>query len=254
MNQGKHGIEILRLIATIIAAVIACFPIALGTIRMTNGTILTLPFVITFFALPCGFLASEFFLLKFINHNVWKIISCASALLVFAWGFGFSFTIIPHERMVSCEGEDAVIEYGLIPSTTTLPSSSELGQYDKIEYIQFEYTQTNSTTNSNYLICHYNAESYQQQTYYLWQCYLLNASADSLAFSLGDYDFQWCFRRLDSYPESDSLHLPLCFPTYLCLISTNDKTHEIVYMYSTKSDYDEPIDFLLNDCGWEHIR
>ena len=241
-----------RLIATIIAAVIACCPIALGIIFLIYGCIFTLHFAIAYFVLPCAFFALEFYLLKSSNTKRFKSIVGILLAVVFALVSVFVFTITPLEHLLSYEGEAAVIEYDLIPSTSNLPSSSELGLPDHLEYVQFEYVHTIFTSETNYLICQYNAENYQEQKDLLHQRYLFYVPADENsyypAFSIDDYNF-----RMIPYP----IDLGMCFPKHMSFIATNDRTQEIVYLYFHDSDFDSTDSIennLLNECGWEHIR
>ena len=138
-----------------------------------------------------------------------------------------------------------------------LPELEDLGQPADVE---FHYFANRSAallgSDCSTLICTYSPDDYATMTAELEDRYTfhtepLDAGETDLPplYTLDGYEFRFLEMHMDTYH--------LMYPKTMILIGTNDETHEIVWSCYDDDDLDyipDPVDFLLEDCGWKYIR
>ena len=111
--------------------------------------------------------------------------------------------------------------------------------------------------NADILICRYSEAEYSAEkdtlnSRYSFQTELLNAGETECLpqAEIGGYSF-----RIPSI--SNEYADEIDYPKQFILVGTNDETKEIAYIAFRDPDIDYIDDlneFILNNCGWQHVR
>ena len=134
-----------------------------------------------------------------------------------------------------------------------MPSLSEVGQATHMAYYDYFSQQMGIfTCDADHLICQYDTEEYIAQKARLDEKYAFQINV----MSESGYDCEPAV-ELDGYHFRTLSIEDFMYPKRLMFVATNDETKEIIYLSFYDDDLDYIIsleEFLLDDCGWKHIR
>ena len=244
-----------RLIGLICSSIIPIAAIGLGILMLIKDVMLDLGIAITYLIFPLIVIAL-LGLCIFYNFKTWKKVVLSVVILVlFAMVFQFFCLIAGWTQVKSYEGDEAVQKYSSLKSEM-LPKLSEVGETTNTEYhnvFSFIYIFSYET---NYLICQYEQEEYENQKNRLDSTYIFQTETitdyDSNCepmVKIGDYQFKML--SVENYD--------LYYPKHVVLIGYSDNAREIVYLefYDIDLDYIPSLkDFIIDEfgCGWKYIR
>ncbi len=246
-------------IATSIIPICLC---VLGVRKIILNKVFSSLTMIFFFLLPILFVIAIFFVvrkeIKFTKKILlWFILSIIYVLISFV-----SLLFTDDIKKASYFDEHALnycnetlLYYPVFSAVT------DLGNYKSIECHDISYLTIISETNTNVLICQYDADEYENLKNYLEKFLILETDM----ILLGDYE-----KRRESFPEVyiDDYYFRLLecdyevysngvYPNSLAFFVTNDITCEIaiVTSYDTELDYIEDLEeYILNGCCWRFVR
>ena len=240
------------------AALLPTIWLLLGLLMVLGGSVFTLSFILAHLLVPVLTIA---LLYRAIRRNEYALDRIVFSILILAGAFILAiflmtsghFSIYDHAK-----GQDALDLYEKdIGHYDLMPEATELGNPEQIEYHYF-FNQIATFFDSDCytLICSYSPDDYATMTAELEDRYTfhtepLDAGETDLPplYTLDGYEFRFLEMHTDTYH--------LMYPKTMILIGTNDETHEIVWSCYDDDDLDyipDPVDFLLEDCGWKYIR
>lgn len=248
-----------RLISIIFASLLPVLVMLFGLFLVIAGTILNFSVVVAYFVVPlvgCGLLG----LLIFSELSTFKKVFLTILILaVFLVGMFFGLFFVEHERVqfypVDEFSADKLENASLLAQ---LPSLDEIGDPLDATYAEYFQAELIFSWNAYYMICTYDDASYwtekeKLEEKYVYQdgtiydnlggtVYSCHPSAD-----INGYTFR--LLSIDAYD--------LYYPKNIILNGYCDDTREIVYIafYDIELDMITSLEeFILDDCGWEHIR
>ena len=157
--------------------------------------------------------------------------------------------LVNYELLRHYDAEDlADSREEIIEPMYSKPVIEDMGSYEDIDYYYFIQSHTSLfVSETGVYICKYGEAEYAAQKAYLAENYVYEEDDSKYTTEIDGFTF----RCLDS----DTYYL--YFPKYAAIVGTNDETHEIAYLsfYDIDLDYIDTLDeFIVDDCGWEHIE
>lgn len=248
-----------RVIAFLISALAPLVIAALGLLLYFAGTILNIPYILTFILLPLIPLILSALLIFSDWHIVIKLLLEILLIAAVVLGFLFGNTIGGFEMLHHYDGDDLKEKYReATEHREYMPELSKVGTPLDMDYYSY-FTQyfVFFTCETDTLICRYNEEEYAEQKALLDEKYEFEEESQRTEILDEEYIAEpfaeidgYCFRILKHGAGSDN------YPKRVMLIATNDSTNEIVYMYFIDDDLDflmSTLDFINYDCGWRRI-
>ncbi len=250
-----------RIVAFVLTGLIPLAVILLGVILVLGGTIVNLTFLLGFVILPCG---AFFLLYRLIFSGVKTLQKTGFAILilaVFLISSGY-VTYWGNLELLNCYRDEEIGEHydEVITNFYEMPRLSDIGQVESVEHCDYYSSQASFfTCEGDALICKYDIGEYETQKALLAEKYVFQSEpmvacghSCEPAAEIDGYLF-----RVLSIGNDEASFGEYQYPKCMVLIATNDTTQEIVYLsfYDDDLDYIESLsDFILNDCGWKHMR
>lgn len=245
-----------------VAWLIPALWLGMGVLLWLPGSeVLTLSYALAHLLLPMLVMAILYRIVRRGWHPGWRALLCAVVLGASILATGWLAFIGHYSLHDHAAGEDGIAMYeaDIGASLSLLPEPEELGEPEQIEYHYF-YNQICTFFDSDCytLICTYSPEDYGERVAALEEQYVFHTEplyagreAERLEplYTLEGYRFRLL--------EMDTEVYDLRYPHHMILVGTNDETREIVWSYYSDDDLDyidEPVEFLLKDCGWKYIR
>lgn len=218
-----------------------------------NGMILTSSFIFTFFALPLIAILLFFIILVKVKKTWAKVVMCIVVLLASLFCFVGFCGFQKYEIVNHYENEEVQVHYAE-NSNELMPRLSELSNPQKVDYYHYEGEGFIFLWQSDSLICKYSDEEYLEQKASLEEKYVFQTDVIKWdehicepTIEIDGYSFRMLSRN----------EYEMDYPKDVVFIATNDETREIVYVcYNDQDrDYIESVEeFILDECGWKHIR
>lgn len=252
MNNKKR-FDISSVLSLVFLCILPVLAIIKGIGLVKNGMMLTGSIIFTFFALPL--IAVFLFIIILIKvKKIWaKVATCIVVLLASLFCFVGFCGFQKYERIECYENEELQEQYAE-NTNAFMPELTEVSESEKLEYYHYEGSGAIFQWNSQSLICKYSDEEYLKQKASLEGKYVFQTDAIKWAEHICEPTIEidgFSFRML-SRNEYE-----IDYPKKVGLIATNDETREIVYIcYNDQDrDYIESLEeFILDECGWKHIR
>ena len=251
MENAKR-LSVGNILSLIFLSVLPVLGIVLGVRLAKTGVLLTGSFVFSYFILPI--LAILLFgLVLFVGKRVWvKVALCMVVLIVALLIFSAFYLFQEHEFINRYVGSDIQAHY-VENKNELMPELSELSSSEKLEYYFYEGYGFIFEWESHSLICKYSDEEYSKQKSLLEEKYVFlnDTIKDDEFICQPATEIDGYYFRMLSIAEYE-----MNYPKEVVLIATNDKTSEIVYISYLDFDIDSISsldEFILNNCGWEHI-
>ena len=248
MNNKKQ-FDIHHILSLVFLSILPLIAIIRGVGLIKDGVLLNIGFVFSYFALPI--IAILLFLIILIKvKKTWtKVAMCMVVLITSLFCF-VGFYAFQEYEFVNCYENEELQEKYTENTNTFMPELSEISKPEKLKYYHYEGYSFVFQWESKTLVCEYSEDEYLLQKSSLDRKYVFKIDDRTNQEHTTDID-GYSFRVL-STGEYD-----MNYPKEVVLIATNDKTKEIVYLsfYDQDIDYIDSLDeFILDDCGWEHIR
>ncbi len=224
-----------------------------GVVKISDGILLTPSIIFAYFILPIiAILLFAFNIFK--TKKTWvKVTLVMVALIVFFISFLFFRAFQAYEFVNHYENDEVPMYYSE-NINELMPRLSEISTPGKIDYYHYEAYGYIFAWESDFIICKYSDEEYLRQKASLEEKYVFQTDAikdDEFickpATEIDGYSF--CMLSIAEYE--------MCYPKEVVLIATNDETREISYICYNDPDLDyidSLEEFILEDCGWKHIR
>ena len=159
----------------------------------------------------------------------------------------------PYEFLDHYENDEVQVHYAE-NSNELMPQLSEISNPQKVDYYHYEGEGFIFFWQSDSLICKYSDEEYFKQKASLDEKYVFQTDVIKWdehicepTIEIDGYSFRMLSRN----------EYEMDYPKDVVFIATNDETREIVYIcYNDQDrDYIESLEeFILDECGWKHIR
>ncbi len=248
MNNKKR-FDIYRVLSLVLLSILPIIAIIKGIELVKDGMILTNSIIFTFFVLPI--IAVLLFVIILVKaKKTWaKVVMCFVVLIASIFCFVGFCGFQKYER-INCYENEALQEQYAENTNAFMPALTEISKPEKLEYYHYEGSEFVFQWESKVLVCEYSEDEYLQNKTSLDEKYVFRIDDRANKDQITDID-GYSFRMLSTGEyETD-------FPKENVLIATNDATKEIVYLsfYDQDLDYIDSLDeFILDNCGWEHIR
>ena len=244
-----------QLVGFICCALLPAGAIGIGAWMLIRGAVLTPTFSVAFFVIPLiavGLLAWCIFC-----RGEGKAILSALILLVYVLLSLVSVCVAEYVVVKHYDGMEAEQRYLAVKQENQLmPDLSGIGQPMEIEYHFVFCRFMIIACETDYLICRYSPEEYENQKARLEEAYVFqdeqitawNSSCEPKT-DIDGYEFQ--LLAFDAYQNT------LDFPKKAMMIGHSDDAREIVYVMYRDTDLDcisSLKEFIVDDCGWKHIR
>ena len=232
----------------------------LGSIwSVAQGIVLTRNIIIGFLAVPCAVLLGNCLILCSNKKKLIKRVLCIVLFLTFFFSMLISsMGMILYKQSVV--GEEVFEYYEDFSENSDFSefflSLEELGKMKTMEYYHMYASLFIFSTDTDYVICQYNAEEYVKQKEKVNKFYDFQKEPI--------YDDE---NRCEPEVTLDGYHFRLLnvegtldiidYPKYMAYIGMNDETFEIIYMSVSDGDLDyiSSLENLFNgEYGWEYIR
>lgn len=248
--DNKKRFDIYHILSLVLLSVLPVIAIVKGVGFVINGMVLNTISLFTYFALPI-IAVLLFFIILLKAKKIWvKVALCATVLVVSLFSF-FVLNAFQTYEIINCYENEELQEKYAESDNSFMPELSEISKSEELQYYHYEGSEFVFSWESKTLICKYSADEYLQQKASLDEKYVFmlddRTNHQELVTNIDGYSF-----RVLSSGEYE-----IDYPKEVVLIATNDKTKEIVYLNSCDQDLDyiDSLDeFILDDCGWEHIR
>ena len=243
-----------RLIAMVLASLLPLAAIFLCVKLLTSDIVMSVTFVLTFILLPVVTLALLGLNIFGKRRVVGKTILSILLLIAFVCLFLFLNAFGKFEMLSHYENDQIPSHYReLQKDFPQMPTLSEVGQPIHVDYYDYFSQQMGIfTCDADYLMCRFDDEQYNIQKAQLDQKYAFQVDI----MSESGYECEPVV-ELDGYTFRTLSLEDFNYPKRLMFVATNDDTKQIVYL----SFYDDDLDyivsleeFLMDDCGWKHIR
>ena len=247
----------IRIFEFVCALLVLLFCIAPGIGFLARGGILNGAWAVSFIAIPVCFIALLAFLIFHVKKRI--LIFSLSLLCVLVLLLSFCRVFFKFERMTVYEvrlPEGTAYEKGKLFSIAHLSEDFNYQTAPAAEYYSYSseaaiFFDARATIE----ICQYEQEDYGKtktqlnETYAFYSEPMTNSTSGALRQTQTDVDgYTFCI-----VSQEDAFS----YPKRLFLIATNDQTCEIVIIHYKNDDLDyiESLsDFILNDCGFKHVR
>lgn len=233
--------------------------LGLGLVLWLPGkAVLTGSYAVAYLLLPALALAVLYWIIRRGWHPGWRGLLCAVVLLVAVFADFWILFFGHFSRYEHVGGGNVLVRYEAdVRETHRLaPEVPDLGEPERTEYHRFNNRWFCFYSDCYTLICTYSPEEYTEQIEALEERFVFHTEPLDAGdgeheplFTLESYEFR--FLKMGEEPYH------LYFPHYMILVGTNDETREIVWSYFLDTDLDyisDPVEFLLEDCGWKYIR
>ena len=218
----------------------------------------TLSYGITFLILPLVTSVLLYALVLWRKKKVLTRVILAAVVLVLAYfALIFSVLIGDFRNQSIYSGGEALSHYAGLAYPEGMPSAESLGAPDDALFMYYRRSCAIFRSDCDSLILTYSPEEYAARTAELDRQDLFHTKPLSTQFHTPEVplypEFDWEGWHL-RYLKMDGT--PLCYPTEMVLVGTNDRESSIAWIYFTDFDLDwisSHEDFLLEDCGWQHL-
>ncbi len=252
MNSKKR-FNVEHIMSLVFMSIVPIIVIVLGFVKISDGILITGSIIFTYFVLPVIailLLALTIFKAK----KLWvKVTLGIGVPIAFLLSLLFFSAFQTYEFVNHYENDEVQVHYAE-NTNELMPQLSEISNPQKVDYYHYEGEGFIFFWQSDSLICKYSDEEYLKQKASLDEKYVFQTEAIKdneyickPATEIDGYSFRML--SIDEYE--------MYYPKEIILFATNDETNEIVYMcfYDADLDYIASLDeFILDDCGWEHIR
>lgn len=247
-----------RIICFILSCLLSLLICSFGVILLLRGNIININFLITFLILPLAYSAGCYFLIFSNLKNCIKVIIFAVHLCLTLCITLFTFLFGPHERIQHHIGNEALTSYAEESLHEQIfPVMPEIGEPLHVEFHEYDSLFVIFSAEAETLICQYSEEDYWKQKSSLEDIFYFRTKpvtacgvTCSHATEIDGYHFRMVIDAKEAEWEA-------YFPKRIAFVATNDITHEVVYIAYRDQDLDyidSLNDFILKECGWEHIR
>lgn len=248
--DNKKRFDIYHILSLVLLSVLPVIAIIKGVGLAMDGVILSVSILFSYFALPI-IAVLMFLIILIMAKKTWtKVALCMAVLIVSLFSF-FAFIAFQEYEIINCYENEELQEKYVESDNSFMPELSEISKPEKLQYYHYEGSGFVFSWESKTLICKYSADEYLQQKASLDEKYIFmlddRTNHQELVTNIDGYSF-----RVLSSGEYE-----MDYPKEVVLIATNDETKEIAYLsYDDQDiDYIDSLDeFILDDCGWEHIR
>ena len=255
----KERLTLPRIIAIVLLSLIPLVVTVLGLRVILTGTFITSGVLLAFFILPCCLMAGSFFLITSKTKPLVKALLMLPILVAFVLLFAEAIVIGPMISLDRYENSEAAEDYAANEKrVAAMPNLEDLGSPEAIEFYRYRYFAFVSFEwDADTLICRYAEDDYAAEKArlderYIFQTEPMRVYGDStLCYPTAEID-GYSFRALSVGGEYE-----INYPKQLMLVGTNDETQEIVYLASDDPELDYLDDlsgYILDECGWQHIR
>ncbi len=248
MNNEKR-FDVYHILSLLFLSVFPIIIIVSGIGLVKSGILLTVSFILSYFLFPLiAILLFSIILFKAKKTRV-KVAVCIFVLIVFSLLF-LSFYMFQDYEFINCYENEELQKHYSENTNVLMPELSGLSNPEKTEYYHYEGFEFIFEWESKALVCKYSEPEYLLQKSSLDRKYVFIIDDRTNQERTTDID-GYSFRML-STDEYD-----MNYPKDVTLIATNDETKEIVYLsfHDQDIDYIDSMDkFILDDCGWKHIR
>ena len=252
MNNKKR-FDISSVLSLVIMSILPIIVIILGFVKIADGILVTGSIVFTYFILPIIvilLLALTIFKAK----KLWVKVTLGIVIpITFLLSLLFLGAFQSYEFLNHYENDDVQMHYAE-NINELMPRLSELSNPQKVDYYHYEGEGFIFFWQSDSLICKYSDEEYLKQKTSLEKQYVFQTAVIKLdehicepTIEIDGYSFRMLSRN----------EYEMDYPKDVVFIATNDETREIVYIcYNDQDrDYIESVEeFILDECGWKHIR
>lgn len=252
MNNKKR-FDIYHILSLVFLSILPVMAIIKGIGLVKDGLLLTNSIIFTFFALPIIAVLLFVIILVKIKKTWAKVVMCIVVLIASLFCF-VGFCGFQEYESIKCYENEELQEQYAENTNAFMPALTEISKPEKLEYYHYEGSGAIFQWKSQSLICKYSDEEYLQQKASLEEKYVFQTEIikrdEYICESTIEID-GYSFRML-SRTEYE-----MDYPKDVVLIATNDATREIVYLsfYDQDLDYIDSLEgFILDNCGWEHIR
>ncbi len=244
MNSKSKSINILSLVLSAATFIVPLVCIIIGVVFLLNGGHFTNLFAVQYFILPLLALVIST-IIAFANSNAnFKLLSRLMVLITIVTALPLFIAFGNRLYVDTFTGKKAVEKYNeALTEFSVLPSESELGQTNNLEYDTYCYKSIFSNSDSDYLICTYDDSDYKKCKKQINDKYIFSDTIDIKGYNFKILSFE------------NDISSDLEFPQRFTLIATNDTTLEIVYLHYNGTATDSITEeFITNNCGWKYIR
>ena len=246
-----------RWIAFSLAMVPFLIQLGLSILLLTRHICVNRAFVITYIALPLlgATLLAVCIFSSMKRHR--KAIVTVLILLGFVVVSLFSSLVGQFEKVYHYEGDEAAAQYTAAEELNKMmPSLSEIGEPEKLEYYHVYANAYIFVWGTDYLICRYDPEEYALQKSLLEKKYIFQEETVTYNDSHCEPSVEmdgYRFRMLSVEKEYDDIY----YPKYIVLVACSDEANEIIYLSYRDPDIDYLTslkEFIIGNCGWRHVR
>ncbi|MBQ8057684.1 MAG: hypothetical protein IJ275_05050 [Ruminococcus sp.] len=255
--ESKKRFSKSQIISFILLSLLPAVLIVMTQIKLLFGNLLfNLTVALTYYIIPAVIILLFALVCFLVKKRFLKILLSVLIFALFISSFLVAGIFGIFEELDVHKNEKVQSHYSA--NVECMPSLSELSQTESIEYYDYHSSMLAGfvTCDCDTLICQYSEDEYLLQKELLDENYVfqkepLIAMPDEPKCEPVIEVDGYTFRALsvDGYS--------LIYPKEVIFIATNDKKNEILYMYfcDIELDYIESMEeFILNDCGFKHIR
>ncbi len=250
-NKKRFGIE--HIVVLILVSIFPVIIFVAGVGLIKDGMLITTSLVVSYFVFPVVAVLLFVVVLIKAKKDWLKGVLCVLVLVVFGLLVLTCRLFQEYEIINKYENEELKTKYAEI-TNELMPSLNELSNPQKLEYYHYVSNFYIFECDAKTLICEYDEATYSQQKAELEKKYVFQS--DSI---IDDENNCKPFAKIDGYSFRmlSTEEYDMDYPKEVVLVATNDEKNEIVYMcfYDNDLDYIDSLDeFIIDDCGWEHIR
>lgn len=244
-----------RVIGFSCCALIPAAAIFCGIRLLIKGAIFNTWVAFTFILLPLVALGLLAWCLFSGCKTLKKAILSGVILAVFVISFFISMIFTDFVKVERYNGEEAAARYASAADENELmPELSEIGKPSEIAYRNVFACFFIFEWETDYLICRYAPDEYEirkaaLETEYTFQSETITEYKSNCEPSAEVDGYQFRLLSVEEYN--------LYYPKELLLIGYSDNAREIVYVAFEDFDLDyisSLEEFIIDECGWEHIR
>jgi len=249
----KERISIPGLILLIFCSLFPLAFLCLGIILILSDMLINFSLVLTHFLLPLATMAGLVLVFLFGKKRFTKVFCAITILLLFFFFAHVCAFLGKFETLSIYTGNQVYDTYQSdSPYRNNVYPLTEIGNPQQIHYFDYEYDQgIVFGSEADTLICQYTADEYQSQIAFIEENYEFETDpltavgySCSPTFKIEGFSFRTILTN-GYYPKD------------MIFIATNDQSREIVYMsfYNDDLNYITNLpQFILDECGWKHIR
>ena len=253
----KKRITTGRIVAASLLSLLPLAFIGLGIFWLFEGCILNSAFFIGNFLFPALTLGL-LLLLLFSEKKLWVKISLSILLLMLSFFSTLYCSLAGQgEFLRHYEKEEIAAPYAILEEAfPPLPDLSALGQTENIDYYKYQYAfDLFGTCHSDVLICSYGKEEYEKRKAAIEATYIFHKGQIETPYGSCEAETMLDTYHFRALAVSNTLENPQRYQRFM-FIASNDSLQKLVYLTfdGPTGDISSLQDFLLEDCGWEHIN